>query len=121
MPSPAFNFRAAARAVVPPSDDGFTRCGHHRAVVPNPQKPTPAGHHASITLMLSRTLTPFTVSPSSKTLGVAITEIYAGYSPYGKPWELIMALGVVMMVPIVILVILSQRSIVRGLVGGAIK
>ncbi len=63
----------------------------------------------------------FTNSPASKTLSVAITEIYAGYSPYGKPWELIMALGVVMTVPIVILVILSQRSIVRGLVGGAIK
>lgn len=63
----------------------------------------------------------FTTSASSKTLSVAITEIYAGYSPYGKPWELIMALGVVMTVPIVIMVIFSQRAIVRGLVGGAIK
>lgn len=63
----------------------------------------------------------FTTSPSSKTLSVSITEIYGGYSPYGKPWELIMSVGVVMTIPIVILVILSQRSIVRGLVGGAIK
>jgi ABC-type glycerol-3-phosphate transport system permease component len=63
----------------------------------------------------------FTTSPSSKTLSVAITEIYAGYSPWGKPWELIMAVGVAMTVPIVILVLLSQRSIVRGLTGGAIK
>jgi ABC-type glycerol-3-phosphate transport system permease component len=32
-----------------------------------------------------------------------------------------MAVGVTMTVPIVILVLLSQRSIVRGLTGGAIK
>lgn len=63
----------------------------------------------------------FTTSPSAKTLSVAITEIYAGYSPWGKPWELIMAVGVAMTVPIVILVLFSQRSIVRGLTGGAIK
>jgi ABC-type glycerol-3-phosphate transport system permease component len=63
----------------------------------------------------------FTTSPSSKTLSVSITEIYGGYSPYGKPWELIMTVGVVMTIPIVILVIASQRAIVRGLVGGAVK
>lgn len=63
----------------------------------------------------------FTTSPSAKTLSVAITEIYAGYSPWGKPWELIMAVGVTMTIPIVILVLLSQRSVVRGLTGGAIK
>jgi ABC-type glycerol-3-phosphate transport system permease component len=63
----------------------------------------------------------FTTSPTSKTLSVAITEIYAGYSPWGKPWELIMSVGVTMTVPIVILALFSQRSIVRGLVAGAIK
>jgi ABC-type glycerol-3-phosphate transport system permease component len=63
----------------------------------------------------------FNTSPTSKTLSVAITEIYGGYSPYGKPWELIMTVGAVMTIPIVILIIFSQRAIVRGLVGGAIK
>jgi len=63
----------------------------------------------------------FNTSPAAKTLSVAITEIYGGYSPYGKPWELIMAVGAVMTIPIVILIIFSQRAIVRGLVGGAIK
>ncbi len=63
----------------------------------------------------------FTTSPSAKTLSVAITEVYAGYSPWGKPWELIMAVGVTMTIPIIILVLISQRSIVRGLTGGAIK
>ncbi len=63
----------------------------------------------------------FTTSPSSKTLSVAVTEVFAGYSPYGKPWELIMTVGVVMVVPVMILVLLSERAIVRGLTGGGIK
>lgn len=63
----------------------------------------------------------FSVSPSAKTLSVAITEIFAGYSPYGKPWELIMAVGVTMVIPIVFLVLFSQRAIVRGLTRGALK
>jgi ABC-type glycerol-3-phosphate transport system permease component len=63
----------------------------------------------------------FSISPESKTLSVAITEVFVGHSPYGKPWVLIMAMGVVMTVPSVILVVLSQKSIVRGLTGGAIK
>jgi ABC-type glycerol-3-phosphate transport system permease component len=63
----------------------------------------------------------FTTSNSSKTLSVAITEIYNAYSPYGKPWELIMTVGVAMTIPIVVLVLFSQRAIIRGLVSGAIK
>ncbi len=63
----------------------------------------------------------FTTSPSAKPLSVAITEIFNGFSPYGKPWELIMTVGVVMTIPIVILVLFSQRAIIRGLVSGAIK
>jgi ABC-type glycerol-3-phosphate transport system permease component len=63
----------------------------------------------------------FSVSPHAKTLSVAITEVFAGYSPWGKPWELIMAVGVTMVVPIVLLVLVSQRAIVSGLTRGAIK
>jgi ABC-type glycerol-3-phosphate transport system permease component len=63
----------------------------------------------------------FTTSASSKTLSVSITEVFAGYSPWGKPWELIMAVGVTMTIPVVILVLVSQRAIVRGLTGGALK
>src|SRR5581483_11071145 len=63
----------------------------------------------------------FSVTPASKTLSVAITEIFAGYSPYGKPWELIMTVGVVMTIPMIFLVLFSQRAIVRGLTGGALK
>jgi ABC-type glycerol-3-phosphate transport system permease component len=63
----------------------------------------------------------FTTSPTSKTLSVSVTEVFAGYSPYGRPWELIMAVGATMVIPVVILVLFSQRAIVRGLTGGAIK
>ncbi len=63
----------------------------------------------------------FSVSPGSKPLSVAITEVFAGYSPWGKPWELIMAVGVTMVIPVVILVLFSQKAIVRGLTGGALK
>lgn len=63
----------------------------------------------------------FSVTPASKTLSVAITEIFAGYSPYGKPWELIMTVGVVMTIPMIVLILFSQRAIVRGLTGGALK
>lgn len=63
----------------------------------------------------------FSVSPSAKTLSVAITEVFAGYSPWGKPWELIMAVGVTMVIPMVILVFVSQKALVRGLTGGALK
>ena len=61
------------------------------------------------------------MSPRSKTLSVSITEVFAGYSPWGKPWELIMAVGVTMIVPVIVLVLFSQRAIVSGLTRGAIK
>jgi ABC-type glycerol-3-phosphate transport system permease component len=63
----------------------------------------------------------FSVTPASKTLSVSITEVFAGYSPWGRPWELIMAVGVTMVIPVVILILFSQKAIVRGLTGGAIK
>jgi multiple sugar transport system permease protein len=63
----------------------------------------------------------FSSSPESKTLSVAITEIFQARSPYGRPWELVSSLGVTMMVPVIILAVLSQRAIVRGLTAGAFK
>jgi trehalose/maltose transport system permease protein len=63
----------------------------------------------------------FSSSLASKTLSVAITEIFQARSPYGRPWELISSLGITMMIPVVILAVLSQRAIVRGLVAGAFK
>lgn len=63
----------------------------------------------------------FSSTTVSKTLCVAITEVFQARTPYGRPWELISALGMTMVVPVVILVLLSQRAIVAGLTRGAIK
>jgi ABC-type glycerol-3-phosphate transport system permease component len=63
----------------------------------------------------------FSSSTESKTLSVAITEIFQARSPYGRPWELVSSLGVTMMVPVIVLAVLSQRAIVRGLTAGAFK
>lgn len=63
----------------------------------------------------------FAVSTRSKTLSVSITEVFQARSPYGRPWELISSLAVSMIIPVVILVLFSQRAIVRGLTRGAVK
>jgi ABC-type glycerol-3-phosphate transport system permease component len=63
----------------------------------------------------------FASSERSKTLSVAITEIFQARSPYGRPWELISSLGITMMIPVIILAVVAQRAIVRGLTAGAFK
>lgn len=63
----------------------------------------------------------FTSTPQAKTLSVAVTEVFQARTPYGRPWELISALGVTMVIPAVIIVLFSQRAIVSGLTRGAIK
>jgi ABC-type glycerol-3-phosphate transport system permease component len=63
----------------------------------------------------------FSSSVQSKTLSVAITEVFQARSPYGRPWELISSLGITMMIPVIVLAIVSQRAIVRGLTAGAFK
>jgi ABC-type glycerol-3-phosphate transport system permease component len=63
----------------------------------------------------------FPSSLTSKTLSVAITEVYQQGTPYGRPWELISSLGVTMLIPVILLAAGSQRAIVRGLTAGAFK
>jgi ABC-type glycerol-3-phosphate transport system permease component len=63
----------------------------------------------------------FSATTESKTLSVAITEIFQAREPWGRPWNLVSALGVTMVVPIVVLVLVSQKAIVRGLTQGAVK
>lgn len=63
----------------------------------------------------------FTVTIRSKCLSAAITEVFQAQVPWGKPWHLISALGVIMMIPVILLIFCSQRAIIRGLTRGAIK
>jgi len=63
----------------------------------------------------------FSGSSASKTLSVAITEIYQARAPWGRPWNLVATLGTIMVAPCVLLVLASQRAIVRGLTRGAVR
>ncbi|MGQ9623153.1 MAG: carbohydrate ABC transporter permease [Candidatus Caldatribacteriaceae bacterium] len=63
----------------------------------------------------------FGVDANSKTLTVGLTEVALESTAYGKPWDLMSALSVVMIIPVVALVIIFQRTIVEGLTRGAIK
>jgi len=63
----------------------------------------------------------FCVTSRSKCLSVAITEVFQAQVPWGKPWHLVSALGMLMILPVIVIVLFSQRSIIRGLSRGAIK
>jgi len=63
----------------------------------------------------------FTADEGAKTLTVAITEVFQARTPYGRPWELISALGVTMLLPVTVLVFLGERAIVSGLTRASIR
>jgi ABC-type glycerol-3-phosphate transport system permease component len=63
----------------------------------------------------------FSATEKAKTLSVGITYLYAYRAPWGLPWNLVSTIGVIMVVPVIILVMLSQKAIVEGLTRGAIK
>ncbi|MEO5668881.1 MAG: carbohydrate ABC transporter permease [Bdellovibrionota bacterium] len=62
----------------------------------------------------------FTLTAESRTVPVAIGLI-SGASSFESPWGRIMAASVIVTVPLVILVLVFQKSIVSGLTAGAIK
>lgn len=63
----------------------------------------------------------FSSTEESKTLSVAITYIYSYRASWGLPWNLVSTVGMIMVIPVIIMVIFAQRSIVSGLTRGAIK
>lgn len=63
----------------------------------------------------------FATDVSAKTLSVGITELAVQANSMSKPWELISAIGVAMIVPVLLLVLIFQRAIVSGLSQGAVK
>jgi multiple sugar transport system permease protein len=63
----------------------------------------------------------FSSDASAKTLSVGITELAVQANAMAKPWELISAIGVAMIVPVMLLVFIFQRAIVSGLSQGAVK
>ncbi|ATB41441.1 Maltose/maltodextrin ABC transporter permease MalG [Cystobacter fuscus] len=62
----------------------------------------------------------FTMDQESRTVPVAIA-LMSGASQFESPWGLIMAASVIVTVPLIVLVLIFQRSIVSGLMAGAVK
>src|SRR3954451_2614700 len=62
----------------------------------------------------------FTLSTEMRTVPVAIALI-TGTSQFELPWGNIMAASVIVTVPLLVLVMISQRKIVSGLTAGAVK
>lgn len=62
----------------------------------------------------------YTFNTNSKLLPMTST-IYNLMNEYGVRWNYIMAYGCILVVPIIIIFILSQKYIINGLVAGAVK
>jgi ABC-type glycerol-3-phosphate transport system permease component len=64
----------------------------------------------------------FATSSETKTLSVGLVELAVDPAMgAGRPWDLMSALSVSMIIPVLLLVLLFQRLIVSGLTKGAIK
>ncbi len=63
----------------------------------------------------------FAQRESTKTLSVALVELSADASSYTRPWDMLSALSVVMVIPVLALVLVGQRMIIAGLSRGAVK
>jgi len=63
----------------------------------------------------------YCATDSCKTLSVAITEVFGGRTPYGRPWDLISALGIVIIFPLIFLIFFANKIIIKGLTAGAVK
>ncbi len=64
----------------------------------------------------------FATSTATKTLSVGLVELAVDPAMgAGRPWDLMSALSVSMIIPVLLLVLFFQRLIVSGLTKGAIK
>lgn len=57
----------------------------------------------------------------TKTLSVGLTELTADASTYTRPWDLLSAMSVLMITPVLLIVLFGQRMIISGLARGAVK
>jgi ABC-type glycerol-3-phosphate transport system permease component len=57
----------------------------------------------------------------TKTLSVGLTELTADASTYTRPWDLLSAMSVLMIVPVLLIILFGQRLIISGLARGAVK
>jgi ABC-type glycerol-3-phosphate transport system permease component len=57
----------------------------------------------------------------TKPLSVGLMELTADASTYTRPWDMMSALSVLMIIPVLLLVLFGQRMIIAGLSRGAVK
>ncbi len=57
----------------------------------------------------------------TKPLSVGIMELTADASTYTRPWDMMSALSVLMIIPVLVIVLFGQRMIISGLARGAVK
>jgi ABC-type glycerol-3-phosphate transport system permease component len=57
----------------------------------------------------------------TKPLSVGLMELTSDASTYTRPWDMMSALSVVMMIPVLLIVLFGQRLIISGLARGAVK
>jgi ABC-type glycerol-3-phosphate transport system permease component len=48
-------------------------------------------------------------------------ELFSDASTYTRPWDMMSALSVVMIIPVLLLILFGQRMIISGLSRGAIR
>jgi ABC-type glycerol-3-phosphate transport system permease component len=63
----------------------------------------------------------FAHSVDTKTLSVGLTELTDPGSTYTKPWDMMSAMSVLMIMPVLMIILLGQRMIIAGLARGAVK
>jgi ABC-type glycerol-3-phosphate transport system permease component len=63
----------------------------------------------------------FAQRSTTKTLSVGLMELTADSSTFTRPWDMMSAMSVTMMIPILLLILFGQRMIISGLARGAIK
>lgn len=57
----------------------------------------------------------------TKPLSVGLMELTSGASTYTRPWDMMSALSVMMIIPVLLIVLFGQRMIISGLARGAVK
>jgi ABC-type glycerol-3-phosphate transport system permease component len=57
----------------------------------------------------------------TKTLSVGLIELSSDASTYTRPWDMMSAMSVFMVIPVLLIVLVGQRMIIAGLSRGAVK
>jgi ABC-type glycerol-3-phosphate transport system permease component len=63
----------------------------------------------------------FAQRSATKPLSVGLVELTADASSFTRPWDLMSAMSVMMIIPVLLIVLFGQRMIIAGLARGAVK